>query len=316
MTARYINPYTDFGFKKLFGEEASKNLLIDFLNSILPERHQIAELDFQNPEELPDLPEARKAVFDISCKNRAGESFIVEMQKAAQHYFRDRAVFYSTFPIRKQAPKGGWNYDLQPVYFVAILNFTYDEQEDKQKFFREVSLKDQDGEEFYKKLYYYFFQMPRFTKLESELETRQDKWFYFLKNLESFDDIPAILREPIFEHAFATAEENRLSLAERERYEADLKIYRDNYAVLQTAIDRGLAKGLEQGLAKGLEQGLEQGLAKGLEQGLEQGRTEGLEQGRTEERAEIIRSMLAKGYVITQIAEIMGMTEKDINAFL
>ena len=288
MVAQYINPYTDFGFKKLFGEEANKDLLVDFLNSILPEKHQIAELEFQNTENLPDLPTQRKAFFDISCKNKAGEQFIVEMQKESQHYFRDRAVFYTTFPIRNQASKGsGWDFDLKSVYFVAILNFTYDELEDRQKFFREVSLKDQDGDEFYNKLYY-FFQMPRFTKTESELVTQQDKWFYFLKNLVSFEQIPEILREPVFEKAFQTATESNLSSDERKVYERDLHILWDNYAVLKTAQDKGEARGLIKGL------------------------TEGLTKGRAEGINNVARNLKQEGLDITLIAKTTGLSEEEI----
>ena len=280
MMARYINPYTDFGFKKLFGEEASKDLLIDFLNSILPEERQIADLDFRNPERLPATAEERKAIFDVHCEAKSGERFIVEMQKAAQHYFRDRAVFYSTFAIQEQAQKGDWDFRLNAVYFVAILDFLYDTEEDRKKFFREISLKDQDGELFYDKLYQYFFQMPLFNKQESELKTQSEKWFYFLRNLDSFDDIPSILRVPVFERAFATAETSRLSQEERRQYEADLKIYRDNYAVMKTAMDTSRAEGMAEGEAKG--------------------------------RTDIARGMKQKGLDTDLITELTGLSESEI----
>ncbi|MDR1493412.1 MAG: Rpn family recombination-promoting nuclease/putative transposase [Planctomycetaceae bacterium] len=257
MPSRYINPYTDFGFKKLFGEEANKDLLIDFLNAVLPPEHQVKTLTFQNPENMPDSPLQRMVVFDIACKNQNDESFTVEMQKAPQHNFKDRSVFYSTFPIRKQAPKGDWDYKLNQIYFIAILNFIYDENEDRRKFLSEVSLKDQDGNEFYEKLQYLFFQMPLFKKNENELQTRKDKWFYFLKNLTNFDDIPTILKEPIFERAFDTAEYIKLPLNEQEIYEHDLKIYRDNYSVLKTAKDEGIEIGKAEGkteIARNLKQ--------------------------------------------------------------
>jgi predicted transposase/invertase (TIGR01784 family) len=125
--AKYINPYTDFGFKKLFGEEANKDLLMDFLNQLLPSRHQIASLNFHNPENLADLPNERKAIFDIHCQAVSGERFIVEMQKAKIKYFKDRSLFYVTYPIREQAQKGEWDFKLTAIYFVAILDFEYDE---------------------------------------------------------------------------------------------------------------------------------------------------------------------------------------------
>ena len=197
MAAKYFNPYTDFGFKKLFGEEGSKDLLIDFLNQLLPFCHQIAELTFKNTENLSDTKSERKAIFDIYCESKTGEKFIVEMQKAKMEFFKDRALFYSMFPIREQAQKGEWDFKLLPIYFIAVLDFEYDEKDKYRKFMRDVYLKDQDGEIFYEKLHFKFLQMPLFNKKEYELENRFEKWIYFLKNLESFDHIPAILNEPI-----------------------------------------------------------------------------------------------------------------------
>lgn len=224
--ARYINPYTDFGFKKLFGEEANKDLLTDFLNQLLPPRHQIQSLSFRNPEALPDLGEERKAIFDIYCIAVNGERFIVEMQKARVRHFKDRALFYSTFPIREQSAGGDrWNFELQPVYFIAILDFFYDESEEQAKFRRDICLRDQDCEVFFDKLHFKFLQMPAFKKTELELETHFDKWCYFLKHLEDFDHIPQILREPIFEKAFHTAELANLSRAQREAYDESVMNY-------------------------------------------------------------------------------------------
>ncbi|GHV18605.1 hypothetical protein AGMMS49959_00830 [Planctomycetales bacterium] len=251
MTARYINPYTDFGFKKLFGEEGSKNLLIDFLNSVLPEASRIQSLTFKNLEGLPDSENERRAVFDIACRSESGEEFIVEMQKAKQHYFKDRSLFYSTFPIRGQAQKGDWDWQLKKVYFVGILDFEYDEQEEKRKFLREVSLKDQDGDNFSDKLNFIFLQMPLFNQTEAELVTHKDKWFYFLKHLEDFDQLPAILRDEVFEQASALAEYHNLSRNDQALYERDLRNYRDNYAIMQTAKNDSYAEGKAEGKAEG-----------------------------------------------------------------
>ena len=235
--SKFINPYTDFGFKKLFGEEANKDLLIDFLNQLLPAHHQIQYLDFRNTEILGDFVEERKAIFDVFCMSASGERFIVEMQKAKTHFFKDRSLFYVTFPIREQSQKGLWNFKLTPIYFIAVLDFVYDEQEDKQKFRRDVVLKDQDGDTFFDKLNFKFLQMPLFHKKENELLTKFDKWCYFLKHLEDMDNIPAILNEPIFQKAFETAEIAGMSENERNFYEESLMSYRDMQNALDTASD-------------------------------------------------------------------------------
>jgi len=152
LKARYVNPYTDFGFKKLFGEEANKDLLIDFLNQLLPARHKILHLTFKNPEQPGDIKSDRRAIFDIHCENDKGERFIVEMQKAKIKFFKDRAVFYTTFPIKEQAEKGDWDFKLNPVYCVAILDFTFDDDREQKDYMSNVQLKDQYCQTFYNKL--------------------------------------------------------------------------------------------------------------------------------------------------------------------
>lgn len=254
--AKYINPYTDFGFKKLFGEDGNKDLLIDFLNQLLPPHHQIASLYFRNVEKLGDREAERKAIFDIHCKALSGEMFIVEMQKAKVKYFKDRSLFYITFPIRDQAQKGDWNFKLSPIYFVAILDFEYDENEEKRKFKREVALKDQDGDLFFDNLHFKFLQMPLFNLQAHELETKFDKWCYFLKNLENFDQMPTILNEPIFQKAFETAALAGLNAEQRDSYEQSLIQYRDLKSAMETAVEEATLVIARNGIAEGLDTGL------------------------------------------------------------
>jgi len=282
--ARYINPYTDFGFKKLFGEEASKNLLIDFLNSVLPESHQVADLTLQPTELLPDYLGDRKAIFDIACTSPHGEKFIVEMQKAKQRWFRDRALFYSSFIIQRQAQKGDWDFHLRPVFFVAVLDFEYDENEERREIQRMVSLKDQNGIEFSESLRMIFLQMPLFNKSESELQTKRDKWLYFLKNLESFEEIPSILREPVFAQAFEVAEWVNYPPALQEVYWASRKVYLDNVNTYRYAIESAEERGEARGEARGHARG----------------------------RMETARNLKRLGIPWTTIAEATGLTEQEI----
>jgi predicted transposase/invertase (TIGR01784 family) len=268
MVAKYFNPYTDFGFKKLFGEEGSKDLLIDFLNQLLPIHHQIQQLTFKNTENLSDTISERKAIFDIYCESRTGDKFIVEMQKAKIKYFKDMALFYSTFPIREQSEKGDWSFQLLPIYFIAILDFEYDENTTANtisKFRRDVCLKDQDGDIFFDKLNFKFLQMPLFNKQEDELITHFDKWLYFSKNLESFNHIPAILNEPIFQRGFEIAEIYHLNIEQYEQYKKSLVQYLEVKNVFDTAFEEGEKVGIEKGIEQGIEKGLEQGIEKGIE---------------------------------------------------
>ena len=259
MRAKYINPYTDFGFKKIFGEEASKPQLIDFLNALLPQEHFIVDLSFKNAEFLGETEQDRKAIYDIYCENDKGEKFIVELQKAKQNYFRDRMVYYSTFPIREQAEKGKWNYNLKAVYCIGILDFTFDDYESgssKNEVVHTIKLKNQNGKIFYDKLTYVYLEMPNFQKTEEELETRLDKWLYFIKNLEDFEAMPTIFKDTVFEAAFEKAALANFRLFDLESYESSLKIFRDNAATFDYAKEEAYREGIEQGKQEGMEQGV------------------------------------------------------------
>ncbi|MBS6290026.1 MAG: PD-(D/E)XK nuclease family transposase [Prevotella sp.] len=166
---RYVNFYTDFAFKKLFGTEANKDLLISFLNSLFDGTEVIKTLNYLNVEHLGHNAAERKAVFDVYCENEKGEKFLIEMQKAEQEYFKDRSIFYSTFPVQEQAPQGRWNFKLNKVYTIGILNFCIDEgNADYMR--REVKLMDTHTKEvFYDKLTYIYLEMPKFRKTEQEL---------------------------------------------------------------------------------------------------------------------------------------------------
>ena len=248
-------------------------------------------------------------MYDIFCEAENGEQFIVEMQKEGHDFFKDRAIFYSTFPIRNQGQRGkDWSFELKTVYFIAVLDFEYDEAEERRKFQRDVQLKDQDGDLFYEKLHFIFLQMPLFTKTESELETHKDKWLYFLKNLMDFKQIPTILREPVFEKAFATAEVAAMSKDELFSYEVSQMDQWTNYAVMKTAVDKGIAKGMAQGVAQGVAQGMAQGVAQGMAQGVAQGKAE----GETQKAIDIARNMKQKGLDPTLIAEMTGLSPDEI----
>ena len=186
---KYVNPFTDYGFKKLFGEEVNKDLLLDFLNELLKEEQgNITNLTYLKTEHLGDIATERKAVFDLYCENEKGEKFIVELQKTKQKFFKDRTVFYTTFPIREQAQRADWNYELKAVYTIAILDFVFDENKNFPKKYRyDVKLSDVETHKvFYDKLTLIYLEMPKFNKKLEELQTRFDKWLYVIKNLNLF----------------------------------------------------------------------------------------------------------------------------------
>ncbi|CAK8725623.1 PD-(D/E)XK nuclease family transposase [Candidatus Electrothrix laxa] len=262
---RYINLFTDYGFKKIFGEEPNKNLLLDFLNELLREEQgEIKELTYLKTEQLGDTDIDRKAIFDLYCENEQGEKFIVELQKSKQNFFKDRALYYSTFPIREQAERGDWNFKLKAVYTVAILDFVFDEDKNTPEKYRyDVKLTDTDTNRvFYDKLTFIYLEMPKFTKSLDELESRFDKWLYVIRNLNRLERLPDTLREQVFEQLFDTAEIARFTPDQVRSYEKSLKYYRDMKNSLDTAFDDGKEEGRTEEKRQVVINGLQQGLEK------------------------------------------------------
>ncbi len=277
--ATYLNPFTDFGFKKLFGEEYNKDLLLDFLNQLLKnEQGRIKTLTYLKNEHLGRSEADRRAVFDLYCENEQGEKFwvllekshpdgcfltepygrcslqgrIVEIQKSKQKFFKDRALYYSTFPIAEQGKAGDWDFELKAVYTVAILDFVFDDDKnDSEKYRYDVKLTDVETHKvFYDKLTFIYLEMPKFEKTLEQLASRFDKWLYVLKNLERLHDIPEKFRDRIFRKLFAAAEIAKFTPEEARAYEDSLKVYRDLKNSIDTAREEGLKEGREEAMVK------------------------------------------------------------------
>jgi predicted transposase/invertase (TIGR01784 family) len=252
--------------------------LLDFLNELLyEEQGRIVSISYLKLERLGISSNSRRAIFDLYCENEKGEKFIVELQKEEQQFFKDRTVFYSTFPIIEQAPKkGNWHFELKAVYVIAILDFVFEEDEnDLQKYRYDIKLTDiQTKKVFYDKLTFIYLEMPKFTKELNELETRFEKWMYVLRNITLLDNLPDNFRESIFEKIFEAAEIAQLTQAEYISYMDDIKVYWDLSSCIYTANAKGLAEGLEKGLEKGLKKGLKKGRAEGRAEGKAEAKSE------------------------------------------
>nr|WP_297231581.1 Rpn family recombination-promoting nuclease/putative transposase [uncultured Prevotella sp.] len=289
---RYISLLTDFGFKRIFGTKPNKDLLINFLNSLFEGEQVIKDVRYLNSEHIGDVFAERKAIFDVYCENEHGEKFIVEMQNAYQKYFKDRSLFYSTFPIREQAPKGSdWNFKLDHVYTVALLNFDLDEEAfDKDDINHDVGLLDKKTfKVFNDKLTFKYVEIAKFDKQEKDLITLYDKWLYVLKNLSYLDKRPAALKEKIFSKLFEEAEIAKFSSAELREYEDSLKAYRDVKNSIDTALEKGRAEGREEGRAEGRAEG-ERGMA-----------------------LLIARKLLAQGMDVKTVADMTGLSEEELD---
>ena len=316
---KYVNVFTDFGFKKLFGEKPSKPLLLDFLNELLIEQEgPIKNITYLNTEHLGSSPLDRRAIFDIYCENEKGEKFIVELQKAKQSYFKDRTLFYATFPIQEQAKQNDWDFKLKAVYTVAILDFVFEEDKaDTHKYRYDVKLTDiETCKVFYDKLTFIYLELPKFKKKIDELSTNFEKWLFVLKNLHKLNKIPDQLKEERFEKLFAIAEVAHFTREELKSYEDSKKFYRDIKNSMDTAFEEGKEAGIEEGLKQGEIKGLKKGKSVGVKEGKLKGMNLGMKAGQIEGKkamiVEIIRKGVSNNMSVETLTQLTGLTEKEV----
>ena len=278
---KFINPFTDVGFKRIFGQEINKDLLIDFLNALLEGERQVKDITFLDKEQLPVFEDDRKLIYDVYCTDENGEQFIVEMQNQSHLNFRSRTVYYLSQAIARQGEKGSrWMYDLKAVYGVFFLNFPMPGTK-AHKLRMDIVLSDRDTHELFSdKMRYIFIELPSFAKEEDECMNDFERWIYVLKNMDTLKRMPFRARKSVFEKLEEVVTLSSLTRAEREKYDESLKTYRDRLAEMAFA----------------------------QQEGREKGRAE----GRAEEKLKNARSMKAAGISPELIAQITGLTPEAI----
>ena len=282
--AKFINPFTDIGFKRIFGQEISKPLIIDFLNSLLLGEERITNITFLDKEQPALFEDDRSLIYDIYCQTEKGENIIVEMQNCEQSFFKRRSIYYVSEAIARQGEKGPkWQYDIKGVYLIAFLNFR--RPDIGEEFRTDVMLMNRKSKEIFSdKLRLVYLQLPLFEKGVDECENDFDRWIYVLKNMETIKRLPWAAQNSVFQKLAEIADVSSLTKEERLHYDEALRKYRDTLCVLESAEQRGLKKGREEGLAK----------------------------GRAEGRIEIARNMKADGMSIELIQKYSGLSPEEI----
>ena len=280
--AKYINPFTDVGFKRIFGQELSKPLLLDFLNSLFEGEKHIANLTFLDKEQPALFEEDRSLIYDIYCETDDGEKIIVEMQNKSQPFFKNRSIYYVSESIARQGERGSaWNYAIDSVYLVAFLNFS--PIDFKKQFRTDVVLAEKGTtEQFSDKLRMIFLQLPLFTKEADECENQVERWIYLLKNMETLNRLPWAAQSAVFKKLESIADVGGMTRAERLQYDEALKKYRDTISVFE-----GVRL---------------------------EGRMEGNAEGRLEEKIAIARNLKSMGMSISDVSKATGLSEEGIKA--
>ena len=280
----FINPFTDIGFKKIFGQEVSKDLLIDFLNNLLAGERVINDLRFLNTQMLGIYSKDRSLIYDILCETPDGEKIIVEMQNQKQQYFPERSIYYAAQAIVRQGERGSlWQYNIKAVYCIAFLNFRQERISDK--FRTDVTLMDMDSRvPFTGHLRFVYLQLPLFKKVFDDCENDFERWICVLKDMETLKRMPTAAKNAVFKRLEEISDLSSLTYHERMKYDRALKQFRDTYAVTEYAKKEGRAEG----------------------------RTEGRTEGRAEREREIARNLKDKCVPLETIATSTGLSIEEI----
>ncbi len=284
----YVNPMIDVAFKYLFGTEKNKHLLKGLLEHVF--KREIADITYDNTEQVGESVDARNAYFDVVCRAPDGHEFIVECQVRAQEFFAERALFYVSRVISRQAPKGSWDYAFKPVYFLGLIDFPMPESVGHGPgFVHRYSVRnDETGDSMTEKLQYVFMEVGPFSKSYDECTTFEEKFLYYMKNLPNFAKRPDLQQEPYFEELLHTAEYLAMDMETQAMYEKRLKEMRD-------------IQNVEHYFRKVT-------LAEGMEKGMEKGRAE----GKAEAKAETAKKLLALGVPVETIVAATGLMEEEI----
>ena len=297
MSSRFVNPFTDLGFKIIFGQPASKDLLIILLNELLSGEHHIEDLTFLDKEDRSENIHDKGIIYDLYCRTSTGEYIIVEMQNRWHSHFLDRTLYYVCRAVsqmenpssmcsrhsvedcgllREEEASYGLRYRLPAVYGIFLMNFKEDGLESK--FRTDTVVSDRDsGRVVNRNFRQIYLQFPYFTKELDECSTLSDKLMYALKNMNNWNRMPDALKEQVFSHLDRLAAKAHLSEGDRIAYDKAVDRYNVSRIVENDIREQAVAE------------------------------------GRLKGRLEIARKLKENGFSIADIVRIAGLSPEEID---
>ena len=308
ITARYADLLIDDVFKLAFGQESTKDVMIEFLNQIITDK-TIVDLEFIDKEMKPIERRAKSSVYDMNCKTDDGTRIVVELQRRKQLDYAERAIYYSTFQIRNQVDAGASSYDFCPVYVINILDFDLEVNEQNPDILTTFRLcETTTHQQLTDKYTLIFIELRKFKKTEEELSNILDGICFCFRNMHLLRERPKQLEHEIFKKIFTVAELANMDEVERSKILTKMTTERD----LRNQMAYAAQVGHEEGLAIGIAEGRAKGMAEGRAEGREEGRAEGREEGRAEGRAETIAKLLEAGFDEKAVAKALGVSVEEL----
>lgn len=289
---KYADLLDDEVFKLVFGRESTKDVMIEFLNQVILDR-RIVDLQFIDKEMHPIERDSKGSVYDMFCKTDDGSRIIVEVQRRKQPFYPERALYYSTFQIQRQVEAGAESYDFLPVYVISILNFKMDNNSEGKEVLTTYRLYEETSHKLLTdRVTFIFIELPKFQKVLDDLDGNILEGMYFcFKNIAVLEERPEVLDHQIFTRIFAVAELYNMDKATRDKVLQKMTTERDLRNQIAYAREEAIQEGRKKGHAEGHAEGMAQG------------------------KIETIRKMLAGGISVGAIAEALGMTVEECEAY-
>jgi predicted transposase/invertase (TIGR01784 family) len=284
----FVDPKNDVAFRKIFGDENKKEILISFLNNILEFNgtdKEIIDITIKNPYQVPKLKELKETILDIKAVDKRNIHYIIEMQVFHTTAFEKKVLFYVSKSYYQQLKRAEDYPKLNQVIFLGFLNFKlFNENPDYAT--RHLILDEKTNEHHFQDFELNFVELPKFTKSLEELKDIKDKWIYFVKNAGTMKMIPRELQEPKeLQEAFEVAKQMKWSKEELEAYDARGIYIQDERGRIDYAREEGKEEGIKIGEEKGKEQ----------------------------KAIETAKKMLEKGFDLETIVEITGLEPSGID---
>lgn len=290
---KYADLLDDDVFKLVFGQESSKDVMIEFLNQVIDDRN-IVDLEFMDKEMKSVDRDKKDSVYDMFCKTDDGSRIVVEVQRRKQASYVERTIYYSTFQVRNQVDAGRADYAFCPVYVINILDFNIEENRGNPEVKTVYRLYEENTHVLLTdKLTFIFLELNKFRKRLEELDDNVLEGMYFcLKNMARLDSCPEALTHDVFKKIFDISELVNMDEDTRSKVLIKMTTERD----------------LRNQMAYAKQEAIEEGRAEGLAEG----RAEGLAEGRKERSIEIARKLLAAGYPKEEVLELTGVEVEEL----
>ena len=251
---KFVDIKNDVAFRKIFGNENRKEVLISFLNAVLllQENHKIVNVDILTPYQLPALKGGKVTIVDVKAKDQNDKTYIVEMQVAELEGFDKRVLYYASKSYSAQIERGDQYENLNPTFFIGILDFEVTKNPSYINRHKIVDI--ETNENYIKDIEFNFIELPKFNKKESALNSIIDQWVYFIKNAENLNVIPENLNDEGLKFAYEDADKHNWTKAELDAYDYVLMREQDDRGRWALATKREVQKELQKGIQKEKEQ--------------------------------------------------------------